>query len=262
MPDQTLTTPPTTDRLGAFTSPLAVPAVVHLDGVDIVVLTATGRTDVSVWAAGAVCHLPAGTPVVPVTDPARQGTVLRLALASLNRLRQQAEEALWTQRNHHMSTLDEVRSYAIEAHVAGDICRDGLNAFLCAFNMTEYRPRVRVAYTLGGTFTVTAQRDDHVIANAVDVLRPDFAEVDDVESATAEHEIMLRLVTPTTLEDGCGGFTVTYAINGSYVVDHDDPDEAETDCVGYLRPDLNGIEGLVPDTASFTVESVTTDYDD
>ncbi|MEV8440812.1 hypothetical protein AB0425_25835 [Actinosynnema sp. NPDC051121] len=101
MPDQTLTTPPTTRRLDAFASPLADPAVVHLDGVDIVVLTATGRTDVSVWVAGAVCHLPADTPVVPVTDPARQGTVLRQAVASLNRLREQAEQALGTQRNHH-----------------------------------------------------------------------------------------------------------------------------------------------------------------
>ncbi|XVV02463.1 hypothetical protein ACQPW3_34665 [Actinosynnema sp. CA-248983] len=261
MPDQTLTTLPT-HRLDAFASPLADPAVVHLDGVDLVVLTTTGQTDVSVWTNGTVTTLPAGTPVVPVTDPDRADTVLRQAIASLNRLRQQAAQALWSHRGHQMSILDEIRSYAIEAHLAGTICRDGLNDFLVSFDLPEYYPRVRVAYTLGGTVTVAATSADHALTNPADGLRPSFEQVDDVDDETAEHEVTLRLITPTTLEGGRIGFTVAYAINGTYVVDHDDIDEARTDCMGYLRPDLDDIKGLVTGTNRFTVEAVTADYDD
>ncbi|MEV8440811.1 hypothetical protein AB0425_25830 [Actinosynnema sp. NPDC051121] len=127
--------------------------------------------------------------------------------------------------------------------------------------MTEYRPQVRVAYTLGGTFVVAAQRQETVVATVFEALRPSFAEVDDVDSDTAEHQITLRLVIPTALDDGRGGFTISYAISGSYVVDHNDTYTARADCEGYLRPDLDDIDGLVPDTASFTIEAVTADYD-
>jgi hypothetical protein len=260
MHDQTLTA----HRLDTFASPMADPVVVHLNGTDAVVLTTANRSDVSVWSADAVISLPASIPAEPVTDPDREAAVLRKAVASLNELRQQAVQAAWTQRNHQLSLLDDIRSYAIEAHEAGDICQDGLNEFLRTFDLPEYYPqRVRVAYTLGGTFTVAATSEARALTYLANALRPSFEQVDDVDSETTDHEVMLRLVTPTTLGDGRCGFNVAYAISGTYVVDHDDAHEARTDCIGYLRPDLDDIaDDLVPGTDRFTVETVTTDYDD
>jgi hypothetical protein len=64
------------------------------------------------------------TAVSPLADLPRQAEALRSALRGV--------------AGRHAATLAGIRSYAIDRHLDGAICHEGLNEFLRAFDLEEY----------------------------------------------------------------------------------------------------------------------------
>lgn len=68
----------------------------------------------------------------------------------------------------------------MDKHQDGTICRPGLNEFLEAFGLPLFQPRVRVRYTLSGSYDVEGSDDDAARRDARGYLKPDLGELDNV----------------------------------------------------------------------------------
>ena len=179
-PDDSATTRP----LGALvTDPSQVStgaaAVVTVDGRLVVVLRLDPPGQVEVHAPGSGVHaLPADTPAVPVTDPAVVAEVLAAAAFDLARWHAAARADLTAAEDRHRQMLAEIREYVLARHLDGDICREGMNRFFEAFFLDPYDPRVRVRYTISGSYEVDAEDVYAASRDALGYLKPDLSNLD------------------------------------------------------------------------------------
>ncbi len=188
------TTPPggpiATRPLGDFLPgrPAAGQLAVVLPSGDRVVVV--GRADdgqVEVWSLGRLTRRDPDTTASPVTDPAARDGLLAEVVHGLAEQRHAATERAThavedrdRDRETHERVLTDIRAYAVDKHQAGDICRSGLNDFLTAFGLPEFQPRVRVRYTLSGSYDVDAEDGDAAHRDARGYLKPDLSELDNV----------------------------------------------------------------------------------
>jgi hypothetical protein len=128
-----------------------------------------------------VTHYPASTPVTPVTDPARAARVLRQALTQQVEHTHAVQVTAKYDAGQHHRQLSEIRNYAIDRHLEGSFCRDGLNAFLTTFGLARFEPCIRVDYTVTGSYDVDpdeVERDpDLARRDAEESISPDLHNV-------------------------------------------------------------------------------------
>jgi hypothetical protein len=230
--------------------------VVRLAASDAVVLGRTPDGTVEAWSDGTVGTFPPTSNCKPLTDPIQAEAVLAQALAGLNVARRAAVRATCEQTARHTGLLDEIRSYAVETHLSGSICRDGLNRFLHHFDLAEYLPYCQVSYTIAGTCTVDVLHEDAVRTRLTETLAPNLTEVDAVLSGSADHQVEIQCVTPVELGYDCRGLQVTFTVTGSYEVDDDDCERAERDGETYLRLEATGLVGPVPGSLTYQVAAI------
>ena len=172
---------------------------------DAVVLSRTDAATIEVAAGGDLHRIPDATAVTEITDPSRRLTLITGCLfplflfglglaavlsipfvtAALNlevpwdRARRELGHRHREQRDRHTRTLDRIRGYAIARHHDGLYCLDGLNEFLRTFSLPGHATRIRVGFTIRGSYetgctdTKTARYD----AAHLDV---DLSEVSDL----------------------------------------------------------------------------------
>lgn len=118
-----------------------------------------------------------------ITDPAQVRVLLRAGLRhSREQLRDEQHRAAG-QRIAYETTLREIRDYAVARYKDGDICRDGLDAFLKHFELDAYEPMIRVRFTITGSYLVRGTRDlteQMAERDGRDFIRVDLSRVDDV----------------------------------------------------------------------------------
>ncbi|MGI5213309.1 hypothetical protein [Plantactinospora sp. CA-290183] len=165
----------------------------------VVLRQAEGTGTVQVLINGQDRSLRADIRAVPVTDPA---TALRLAQQAVawaltaeraaadrvSGLVEQDEE----QQRRHTRELAEIRSYAIDRHRDGDICREGLDKFLARFDLDPYQPLHRVQFTITGSFYVKPNDDASTGYTKDDVreyLGLDTDQVDNVDLDTLAFDV-------------------------------------------------------------------------
>ena len=108
-------------------------ATALLDGQEVVTLGVVASGDIEVVIDGQVKVIGRDTRVVPVDEPQRQVMLLATAATIASHSRRAAAIAF-------AGTYERVRDYAIARHEDGLFCREGLNAFLRAFDWPEYDP--------------------------------------------------------------------------------------------------------------------------
>ena len=175
---------PTPQPLGAFVADhgQAVPgaaAVVTVEGRMVVVLRLDPPGQVEVHAPGSGVHaLPADSPAIPVTEPAVVAEVLAAAAFDLARWHAAARADLTAAEDRHRLVLADIRQYVLERHLDGDICREGTNRFFETFFLDRYDPRIRVRYTITGSYEVDAEDAYAASRDALGYLRPDLSQLD------------------------------------------------------------------------------------
>lgn len=233
------------------------PTVVRLVDGSAVVLGLTSDGAVETWSGDALSAFLATSTAEPLTDPVLAEAALTQALAGLNVARRTAARATDEQAARQAGVLDEIRSYAVEEHLNGTICRDGLNRFLRHFDLAEYQPYVQVSYTIAGTCTVDILDEDVVCTRVTETFAPNLTEVDDVVPGSADHQVEVQRITPIALGRDHRGLHVTFIVAGSYEVDDDDDCErAEHDGETYLRLETAEMIGLLPSSVSYQVDAI------
>jgi len=167
-----------------------LPAAVQIGERAGVILRQTSGTEVELYYAAQITRADVTTlNFEPVTEPAEQAMAFAEAVEALTICRRVAFEYETEQRQLHIEQLIAIRQYAITRHEVGDICQSGLNAFLETFGMEPYVPRLRVNYTISGSYEVQQRSADFAESDARDYLRPDLSNVDDVDHLTSIYEV-------------------------------------------------------------------------
>jgi hypothetical protein len=162
-------------------------AVTLPSGDQVVVLRQANNGQVEVWSFGHVTRREADTVVYAVADSARRDGLLTQVVHGLAEQRRVAIDRAAevaaerdAERDAHERVLSDIRAYAVDKHQDGTICRGGLNDFLTAFGLPEYEPRVRVYFTLTGSYDVDGEDADAARRDARGYLRPDLSALDNV----------------------------------------------------------------------------------
>ena len=191
--------------LRAFLTGPDLPVAVTLvtSGVDAVLLGRSGTATVEVLREGRILHEADSMLATPVTDPARQVELLRAALAANVAARQALAETAQqrgTELNQLRATrdrvLDTVRDYAIEQYRDNEFSRDVLNTLLDRLGVDPYRPRVKVTYTITGSFDVDTADPDDVEDDVDQNVRVDLDDIDGVVEYSDEFSVSVRSVEP------------------------------------------------------------------
>ena len=191
--------------LRAFLTGPDLPVAVTLSasGVDAVLLGRVGTATVEVLREGSIVREADTMLAVPVTDPTRQVELLRAALVAdvaarqgLAETAQQRGFELNQLRASQASTLAQIRDYVIEQYRDSEFSRDVLDAFLSRFDLDPYRPRVKVTYTITGSFEVEGDDPDDVESDVENNLRVDLDDLDDVVEYSGEFSVSVRSVEP------------------------------------------------------------------
>ncbi|WP_371652890.1 MULTISPECIES: hypothetical protein [unclassified Streptomyces] len=167
-----------------------LPAAVQIGEANAVVLRVADPDLIEVYFAGRITAY--GTKVLeiqPIADPMVREAALRDAVEALSICRQVAIQAHTDQRRSHSQLLEMIRQYAIARCEDGDICREGLDDFLASFNFMPYETRVRVEYTITGSYEVDPSGEAAAEEDAVKYLQPDLSGLDDVDSETSTYEV-------------------------------------------------------------------------
>ncbi|MFD9486289.1 hypothetical protein ACFWBX_20360 [Streptomyces sp. NPDC059991] len=167
-----------------------LPAAVQIGETKAVVLRVADPDLIEVYFAGRITAY--GTKVLeiqPIADPMVREAALRDAVEALSICRQVAIQAHTDQRRSHSELLEMIRQYAIVRHEEGDICREGLDDFLESFNLMPYETRVRVEYTITGSYEVDPGGEAAAEEDAVKYLQPDLSGLDDVDSETSTYVV-------------------------------------------------------------------------
>lgn len=125
----------------------------------------------------------------PITDPAVRETTLRDAIEALAICRKVAIEKHAEQHRSHELMMDAVRQYAVDRHEDGDICREGLDDFLANFGLASYETRIRVEYTITGSYEVDPGSEAAAEEDALKYLQPNLSGLDDVDDDTSTYEV-------------------------------------------------------------------------
>jgi hypothetical protein len=183
--------------------PLAV--TLSNSGVDAVLLGRADTASVEVLRDGRIVREADTMLAVPVTDPTRQAELLRAALAAevaarraLADTAEQRRTELDQLRASQARTLAGIRDYAIDQYRDDEINRGVLDAFLARFDLDPYQPRVKVTYTITGSFEVDSDNTDEVENNVEEYLGVDLDDVDDVVEYSDEFSVSVRGVEPVT----------------------------------------------------------------
>ena len=123
--------------------------------------------------------LPADTFATPVSDHHTRAEFLAAAASDLAGIHALDQAQLDGIEARHQKVLDDIRSYAVARHLEDSICRGGLNAFLETFGLATYDPRIRVSYTITGSYEVDTD-DPTPPRDARGYLKPDLGELDNV----------------------------------------------------------------------------------
>lgn|GEM_PF-4201614 len=182
---------------------LPIAVTLAVSGVDAVLLGRTGTATVEVLRDGRIVREADTMLAVPVTDPTRQVELLTAALVADIAARQGLTETaaqrgfeLNQLRASQASTLDAVRDYAIEQYREDEFSRDVLNALLDRLGVEPYRPRVKVTYTITGSFEVDTDDPEDVEGNVEQNLRVDSDDVDGVVEYSDDFSVDVRRVEP------------------------------------------------------------------
>jgi hypothetical protein len=177
------------------------PAADHLtvtmpSGDQVVVVGRADDGQVEVWSFGHIARRDPDTAVTAVSDSATWDGLVAAAVRGLavqrNAATQRAAQAVTDRdrdREAHEQVLSDIRAYAVDKHLDGDICRDGLNAFLTAFGLPVFQPRVRVRYTVSGSYDVEGSDDDTARRDAHGYLKPDLSQLDNVIEDSDSHTV-------------------------------------------------------------------------
>ena len=167
-----------------------LPAPVWIDGCAAVVVRMLDTVLVEVYLADHVTSYSTQLLYVePLTDPVRSREVLGEAMTFMALWRQAAIDKTAELTQAHADRLDAIRTYAIERHEDGDICRDGLNRFLLHFDLAPYRTRVQVSYTITGSYEVEDSSETEAGDDAEKYLRPDLTDLDRVDDYSTSFDL-------------------------------------------------------------------------
>ncbi len=183
--------------------PLAV--TLTTSGVDAVLLRRVDSASVELLRDGRIVREPDTMLAAPVTDPTRQAELLRAALAVEAATRQVLAETAEQRRTEldqlrasNAGTLAEIRDYVIADYRADEYSRDVLDAFLARFGLDPYQPRVKVIYTVTGSFEVDSDDAGEVEDNVEEYLRVDLDDVEDVVVDSDDFSVSVSRVEPVT----------------------------------------------------------------
>jgi hypothetical protein len=170
-------------------------------GLDVVVLNyCTDDADqLDVHSRNGARRLRARTPATALTDPEIRADLTRGALLHLAEQLSESRIDLACATAGHARVLAEIRRYAIDRHLDDDYCRSGLNAFLAAFGMPEYQPRIRVSYLIRGSYEIDNQDTYRAERDATGYLKPDLTGLDAVMDHTDTHTVEVTAIL--TLDD-------------------------------------------------------------
>lgn len=171
-----------------------LPAVVQIGERAGVILRQTGPTEVELYHLAQIVRVDtAALDFEPIAGPDAQAAAFAEAVEALTICRRVAFEYETEQRQVHIEQLAAIRQYAIARHEGGEICRSGLENFLATFDMEPYVTRVRVGYTISGTYLVNRRGATFAEEDAHGYLRPDLSELDDVESDSSVWEATIEV---------------------------------------------------------------------
>jgi hypothetical protein len=144
------------------------------------------------------------TRAVLITDPVTRAWLLTEAFAHTRRTHLWAVGELTTERQHVQDArkdrerfLGDVRAFLIAGVRDGQLDRQQVNDFLQCHHQPPYKPRLRVAYAIAGTFEIDGDPDpedgrlDHLICVDLDGIA-------NVDRGTHRHQVQ---VTSTTRID-------------------------------------------------------------
>ena len=151
----------------------------ELDADAVVVARRDRHADV-VTEHGFIRTVHVGDLAEPITDPVRESQVLRRALRTVYVQAEETRQHHAETESEHTRTLDRIRAYAIRKHRSGDICRSGLDAFLEEFSLDAYDPRVRVSFTIVGSYEVSGDDVRDARNDAVGYLAVNLDRLDNV----------------------------------------------------------------------------------
>ncbi|NEA65326.1 hypothetical protein [Streptomyces sp. SID12488] len=167
-----------------------LPAAVQIGEVNGVVLRVADTDLIEVYFAGRISvYSTKVLEIQPVTHPVARAAALRDAVEALSICRQVAIQAHADQRQSHIEVLEAIRQYAVDRHEEGEICRGGLEDFLISFGFVPYESRVRVEYTITGSYEVNPGNEAAAEEDALKYLRPDLSGLDDVDDDTSTYEV-------------------------------------------------------------------------
>lgn len=167
-----------------------LPAAIQIADRAGVILRQIGDTEVELYHGAYIIRaFMASLNFEPVTEPTARAAAFAEAVEALTICRRVAFEYETEQRQLHIEQLAAIRLYAITRHEAGDICRDGLDRFLETFGMEPYVPRLRVEYTISGSYEVQQRSVEFAESDARDYLRPDLSNVDDVDHDSSVYDV-------------------------------------------------------------------------
>jgi hypothetical protein len=170
------------------------------EGQEVVVLgyTDTGADLVDVHTPHGPRTLPADTVTFPLADAHRRADLLAGAVDHLADHVREVRSELACTVARHARTLEEIRRYAIDRHLDDQYCRDGLNTFLRSFGMPVYEPRVRVEFTITGSYEVDHADLYQAERDATGYLKIDLSDIDDLVDDSDTFTVQ---VTDTTVLD-------------------------------------------------------------
>jgi hypothetical protein len=225
------------------------PTVVTIAGTEAVVLDHDGPTSIRIWQSDVVTTCPADTPVEAVTPPAQAAPIIRHALQSLTYQYLQAVRTRHTDAVQHRMTMHAIRLYAITKHRQHVFDRQILNEFLAEFELPLYEPRLKLAFTILGSYEVTAPQAETVRRQAEQLLSVTTHGIHGLDLDSYQLQIEVRDVVSVVSEIARPRLRVDYQLTGSVKLLRGDVEIARLEAQTLLGPDLSRLPNLVPDTA-------------
>jgi len=148
---------------------------------------------IEVWRDGNLTVLRGDAPASAIVNAQDRETALLAALTTVGRLHRDAQMSLRRTNARHHTTIEEMRAYAIEQHEDKVICRDGLDEFLDHFDLEPYEQRLRVTFTLTGSYEVDSTDRDHTV-NDAQYVRIDLGSVDNTVGEADTHTLEVHSV--------------------------------------------------------------------
>jgi hypothetical protein len=176
-----------------------LPVRLSYPAADGVVLRHDDRhADVAV-ETGEVRSIYVGNTARLITDPVRELELMRHAAGLLSRRAVEAEQERQDESDRHRQEMRDIRAYAVDKCRVGDICQDGLNAFLQRFDMAPDHTRVR--FTITGSYQVAGGDTARARSDGAGYLDVDLSDVDCVVDDSLSFNVSIDDVRPVDADD-------------------------------------------------------------